>query len=89
MPQWTLQHEREFFKLAGFMLLARFQVMWDLQCCHLPGHIKPNQQPAFAQMSYLGYSDNKWSMRLLLEGFTSLPNPSSCEPVQPQHLSEP
>jgi len=66
MPQWTLQHEKEFFKLAGFMLLCRFQLYNGYQCTHIRGHTKNNVEPLFTQMSYLGYSDSKGEIRLLL-----------------------
>jgi hypothetical protein len=62
----TLTKQREFFKLAGFMLLSRFQVYWGYPCTRIRGHARENDKILFGQLSYLGYSDAKGEMRLIL-----------------------
>jgi hypothetical protein len=57
--------EKVFFKLAGFMLLARFQVIHDCTCTGHYGHSTADQQPLFSQLSYLGYTDAAAEMHLM------------------------
>lgn len=78
--QLTLQQEKEFFKLAGFMLLARFQVVNGTSCIEdFPGHSQDNTKLLYHQLSYLGYKDAIGEMCLLLKevkvSLSSLPLP--------------
>ena len=67
IPQLDLLQEREFFKLAGFMLLARFQVMNAQVCTKHKGHAKTKHGLIFQQLSFVGYNDTAKEMQLILQ----------------------
>jgi hypothetical protein len=73
ITQWTVQQEIEFFKLAGFMLLARFQVSNGYTCVEVEGHATDTSKILYHQSSYVGYKDSIAEMKLLLKEF----NPST------------
>jgi hypothetical protein len=57
--------EREFLKLAGFMLLARYQLVNGISCTYVKGHTRSGKEPLYTQMSYLGYKDTIAEMHLI------------------------
>jgi hypothetical protein len=59
--------EREFFKLAGFMLLSRFQIMHGRECTRIRGHATRENVEHFHGMSCIGYVDSVEEMRLILK----------------------
>ena len=63
----TLQQEKEFFKLAGFMLFSRYQVVSGRKLHVVNGHVKPQNPRLFLELSLLGYTDTVIEMELLLK----------------------
>jgi hypothetical protein len=59
--------ERGFFKIAGFMLLSRYQVMNGMTCTKVRSHIEIDNPKQFHEMSMIGYVDSVEEMRLILE----------------------
>ena len=59
--------ERGFFKIAGFMLLSRYQVMNGVACTKVKGHTREDNPKQFHEMSMIGYVDSVEEMRLILE----------------------
>jgi hypothetical protein len=67
IPQLNLLQEKEFFKLAGFMLMGRFQVMNATVCTEHKGHATTKHGLIFHQLSYVGYNDAAKEMQLILQ----------------------
>jgi hypothetical protein len=63
----TLKQEREFFRLAGFMLLSRYQVVNGGVCTEHKGHSRDSKKLLFHQLSYVGYKDSIGEMAMLLK----------------------
>ena len=59
--------ESEFFRLAGFMLLSRYQVVNGEVCTEHHGHSTDTTKLLFHQLSYVGYKDSIGEMKLLLK----------------------
>ena len=71
MVSEKVKFEREFFKLAGFMLLSRYQLIHCKQCTGVHGHSDNRDRVRFMQMSYLGYADSREEMILLCKEMKS------------------
>ena len=67
IPQLGLLQEKEFFKLAGFMLMSRFQVMNAAVCTKHKGHAKTKHGLIFHQLSFVSYNDTAKEMQLILQ----------------------
>jgi hypothetical protein len=61
-----MKWEEEFFRLAGFMLLSRYQVVNGEACTEHIGHSRDTSSLLFHQLSYVGYKDAIGEMKLLL-----------------------
>ena len=59
--------ETEFFKLAGFMLMCRFQVVHGEMCTYHKGHQRKTTKLIFHQLSYVGYKDSIGEMNIMLK----------------------
>jgi hypothetical protein len=69
MKSRYLEFQREFFKLAGFMLLSRYQLMNGRKCTEVRGHASNEKLLLFMQLSYVGYADSKGEMKMLCEEY--------------------
>jgi hypothetical protein len=64
----VIEWEREFFRLAGFMLMSRFRVVNGYSCTKHIGHEQDNRKVIFHQLSYTGYKDAIGELNLMCRG---------------------
>ena len=62
-----MKWEKEFLRLAGFLLLCRYQVIHGRKCTEVRGHVKAETPRLFMEISYLGMQDSALEMDLLLK----------------------
>lgn len=56
---------QEFYKLAAFWLLCRFQVYNHRECIKVSNHVSSNEKLLFVELSMLGMIDTEMELSLL------------------------